>query len=148
MKRTDAFLTINPPWRGATFPTAHPRPNDGPMPFRAWESKRNRPSAAAPSEAPYDTVAIDSTVEIRDLDTDESEVYTLVHPERANILRNCISSFTPIGRALIGRRAGEVVEVAAPRGAVRIRIEKIRRPSKAKDSSRLASAARIERRNP
>ena len=137
MKRTDAFLTINLPRSGAKSPAAHSPPHGGPMPFCAWEAERDSTLAAAsPNEAPYDTVAIDSTVEIRDLDTDELEVYTLVHPDRANILLNCISSFTPIGRALIGRRAGEAVEVAAPRGAVRIRIEAIRPPSKTKNTVR------------
>jgi hypothetical protein len=135
MKRTDVFLTINPPRRGSTFATAHPPPHGGPMPFRAWGAERDH-ILAAPSEAPHDTVAIDSTVEIRDLDFDESEVYTLVHPDKANILRNRISSFTPIGRALLGRREGEVVEVAAPRGAIRIRIERIRRLSKPKTANR------------
>jgi hypothetical protein len=130
MKRTYAFATIHRLRSDARLPTAHPPPRDGGTPFRIWDAPRDGDSAAAPGDAPHEAVAINSTVEIRDLDSDELEVYTLVHPNEADILRNRISSFTPIGRALFGRCAGEVVEVAAPRGAVRIRIERVRGPSK------------------
>ena len=70
-------------------------------------------------------VTIGSTVTVRDLDTGETEVYTLAPPGQADIAHNRISSVTPIAHAVYGRRAGDEVEVAAPGGAVRLIIESI-----------------------
>lgn len=70
-------------------------------------------------------VMLGSTVEVRYLDSNEVEVYTLVHPEDADIKNNRISSFTPAGHALYGKRVGDVVEIAGPGGSVEVRIESI-----------------------
>jgi transcription elongation GreA/GreB family factor len=71
-------------------------------------------------------VAIGSTVAIRDLQSGELEVYTLVRPDEADITHNRISSFTPAGSALYGRRVGETVEIVAPGGTIHVRIESVR----------------------
>ena len=60
-----------------------------------------------------DVVAIGSSVAVRDLETNEVEVYTLVLPNRADISLNRISSLTPVAHALYGRRVGDIVEVSA-----------------------------------
>jgi transcription elongation GreA/GreB family factor len=75
-----------------------------------------------------DVVTIGSTVAVRDLESNEVDVYTLVAPNRADISANRISSLTPLAHALYGRRAGETVEVLAPAGAIHLRIESIRQP--------------------
>lgn len=74
-----------------------------------------------------DVVTIGSTVAVRDLETNEVDVYTLVAPNRADISRNRVSSLTPIAHALYGRRAGETVEVLAPAGAIHLLIVSVRR---------------------
>lgn len=74
-----------------------------------------------------DVVAIGSTFAIRDLDSNECELYLLTHPSDADITHNRISSLAPVGKALYGRRAGETVEVNAPGGTFRVRIETIER---------------------
>jgi hypothetical protein len=71
------------------------------------------------------TVAIGSTVTIRDVATGECDVYTLVPPDDADVALGRISSMTPAGRALYGCRAGEVVEIFAPGGIVRATIEEV-----------------------
>lgn len=71
------------------------------------------------------SVTIGSTVVLRDLDTSEIESYTLVRPDEVDILRNRISSFSPLGLALGGRHVGEIVEVDAPGGWVHLEIEQI-----------------------
>jgi transcription elongation factor GreA len=71
------------------------------------------------------TVAIGSTTEIRDLHSNEREVYTLTHPRDADITYNKISSLTPLAVALHGRRIGDIVEVDAPGGKFRVRIESV-----------------------
>lgn len=68
------------------------------------------------------SVGVGTTVHIRDLDSHETEFYTLTGPGEADIRQNSISTMTPIGRALYGRRPGEVVEFEAPGGLVAIEI--------------------------
>jgi transcription elongation GreA/GreB family factor len=75
-----------------------------------------------------DVVTIGSTVAVRDLESNEVDVYTLVAPNRADISANRISSLTPLAHALYGRRAGETVEVLAPAGAIHLQIESFRQP--------------------
>jgi transcription elongation factor GreA len=68
------------------------------------------------------SVGIGSTVYLRDLASHEQETYTLTGPGDADIRQNCISTMTPIGRALYGRRPGEVVEFEAPGGTIAVEI--------------------------
>ena len=73
-------------------------------------------------------VIIGSTVTVRDVDTAEVEVYTLVPPGQADIATNRISSTTPVAHAVYGRRKGDEVEVIAPGGMIRLQILSIRPP--------------------
>jgi transcription elongation GreA/GreB family factor len=76
-------------------------------------------------ETLYDKVLIGSTVEIRDLHSNEREIYTLTRPADADIALNRISSLAPLGKALYGRRTGDAVTVDAPGGVFHVRIESI-----------------------
>lgn len=67
-----------------------------------------------------------STVAVRDLESHEVDVYTLVPPNQADISSNWISSLTPVARALYGRHVGDIVDVAAPAGVIRLEIVSIR----------------------
>lgn len=73
-----------------------------------------------------DVVEIGSTVAVRDVATNEVDVYTLVPPKHADISLNRVSSLTPVAHALYGRRAGETVEVSAPGGAIALLILSVR----------------------
>lgn len=68
------------------------------------------------------SVGIGSIVHLRDLETHEKETYTLTRPGDANIRHSCISTMTPIGRAIYGRRPGEIVEFDAPSGTIAVEI--------------------------
>ena len=57
-------------------------------------------------------VRIGTTVTIKS----DDGVQAFLIEDEANLLEDVISSRCPLARALIGRRAGETVEVAAPRG--------------------------------
>lgn len=70
-------------------------------------------------------VALGSTVYIRDLKSQEQEVYTLTAPGSADIRQNHISTMSPIGRALYGRRPGDIVEFQAPGGTIGVTIEAV-----------------------
>lgn len=77
------------------------------------------------TQIPLDVVTMNSTVRVRDLEADEEETYTLVYPHEANIEANKLSVLAPVGTALLGYRAGDVVEWPVPAGVVRFRIEEV-----------------------
>jgi regulator of nucleoside diphosphate kinase len=77
------------------------------------------------AEIPPDVVTMGSTVRLRDLETGEDETYTLVYPDEADIEEDKLSVLAPVGTALLGYRAGDVVEWPVPVGVRRIRVEEV-----------------------
>jgi len=63
---------------------------------------------------PGDRVVFGSTVDLEDQDEGNVVSYQIVGPDEADIRAGRISIASPIARALIARRVGEVVEVATP----------------------------------
>lgn len=77
------------------------------------------------STLPKDQVTLLSTVEFTNLNTDRKMTYTIVSPHEMNLEEGKISLKSPIGEALMGRKAGDVVEVHAPAGTLRLRIDSV-----------------------
>jgi transcription elongation factor GreA len=71
-----------------------------------------------------DTIQIGSTVTIQDGDN-EPEVYTIVGPVEASPREGRISNESPLGRALMERRAGDRVRVDAPAGSFTVTLVKV-----------------------
>ena len=78
-----------------------------------------------PDLVPRGVVTMNSRVRVRDLKSGETETYTLVYPESANIREEKLSVLAPLGRALLGRRKGQTVTVDAPAGRRRLKVERI-----------------------
>jgi transcription elongation factor GreA len=74
------------------------------------------------SITPTGKVIFGTTVEIVNVDTDETVVYQIVGDDEANIKIGKISVSSPIARALIGKEAGDVVTVKTPGGVVEYEI--------------------------
>ena len=74
---------------------------------------------------PKSVVTMRSRVCVHDLSGDERETYTLVYPEEADIDVGKLSVLAPLGTALLGIRAGQIVKFDAPTGQRRLRVEKI-----------------------
>ena len=89
------------------------------------KSELDRRVVVASNRTPKGAVTMNSRVRVRDLETDESETYTLVFPEAADLETNRLSVLAPLGTALLGRFAGDEVEFAVPAGVRRLRIERI-----------------------
>ncbi len=70
-------------------------------------------------------VGVGDSVILRDLATNEELRYMLVGPREVDPTRGKISNASPIGRAIVGRGEGEVVEVAAPAGKLRYEVKQI-----------------------
>ena len=73
-----------------------------------------------------DTVIFGAKVTLVDEDTDEKKVYQIVGDVEADVKNGLISISSPIARALIGKSAGDSVEVAAPGGARGYEILKVK----------------------
>lgn len=69
-----------------------------------------------PSEIKSDRVVFGATVTISDLEEDEEVTYQIVGSDEADVKAGKISVMSPIARALIGKKAGEVVVVQSPKG--------------------------------
>ncbi|MER3455381.1 MAG: transcription elongation factor GreA [candidate division GAL15 bacterium] len=67
-------------------------------------------------------VTIGSRVRVRDLASGEEYEYWIVGSAEADPSQARISNESPVGRALLGRRPGEVVEVQVPAGFLRLQI--------------------------
>ena len=77
------------------------------------------------SALPTDRISLLSTVEFTNLKSGRTMTYTLVSHHEMNLEEGKLSCQSPIGKALMGRKAGEEAEVSAPAGTFRIRIDKI-----------------------
>lgn len=73
-------------------------------------------------EIDHDAVALGSQVKLVDEDEKSEEDYHIVGSQEANPMEGRISDESPLGRALVGRKAGDTVTVEAPAGAMRFRI--------------------------
>jgi len=71
-----------------------------------------------------DTVNVGSTVTIQEGDNPE-EIYTIVGPAEASPRDGRISNESPLGRALMEKRAGDTVKVDAPAGSFTVRVLKV-----------------------
>jgi len=74
---------------------------------------------------PGDRVNVGSTVTIVESDTDEEETYRIVGVQEADPTNGYISNESPIGRALLGAKEGEVVTVKTPSGGLQLTIKTI-----------------------
>jgi regulator of nucleoside diphosphate kinase len=76
-------------------------------------------------DIPPDVVTINSTLKIRDLDSGEEMVFTLVSPSNADLSQGRISLLAPVGASVVGYRSGDIVEWPVPGGLKRLKIEKV-----------------------
>ena len=74
---------------------------------------------------PKDRISLLSKVEFTNLSTGVSRCFTLVGHHEMDLEQGKLSCKSPIGLALMGRKAGEIVDVQAPAGTYRIRIDKV-----------------------
>ncbi len=73
-----------------------------------------------------DHVVFGATVRVIDLSDQSEEDYTLVGPGEEDYDNNKILTTSPIGQGLIGKKVGEVAEIAIPRGTLRLQVADIR----------------------
>ena len=70
------------------------------------------------SQIPHDRVGLGSTVMVLDVDKDEKVRYKLVTSEDVDVAKGMISTSSPIGKGLLGKKVGDTVKIQLP-GRVR-----------------------------
>ncbi len=71
-------------------------------------------------------VSLGARVRLKDMDANETVEYFIVGSAEANPAEKRLSNESPVGRAILGRKKGEVVEVSAPRGSLKFKIMDIK----------------------
>ncbi|MTK11364.1 MAG: transcription elongation factor GreA [Clostridiaceae bacterium] len=79
------------------------------------------------SEISTDIVSIGSIVKVKDYEFDEEVEYIIVGSAEADPLNNKISNESPVGRGLVGKKVGDVIEIQVPDGVSKYEILGIRR---------------------
>lgn len=70
-------------------------------------------------------ISVGSLVKVKDIEFDEINEYRLVGTVEADPMNNRISNESPVGRALLGHRAGDVIDVEVPAGIIKLEILEI-----------------------
>ncbi len=79
-----------------------------------------------PKDVPKDVVSVGTRVKVKDVDHGDVDTYEIVGSAEADPANSRLSNESPVGRALLGRKKGETVEVAVPAGAIRLKIMDIK----------------------
>jgi transcription elongation factor GreA len=93
--------------------------------IRQVQERLNEVKSIDVSKIPTDRVAYGSTVVLYDLDKDEKVTYQLVTSEESEPDAGKISTVSPIGQALMGRKEGDVVKVKTPTGVRNFEISRL-----------------------
>jgi transcription elongation factor GreA len=77
------------------------------------------------TDATADEVMLGATVRVKEVSGGDSHEFVIVGSTEADPTNNRLSNESPLGKALIGRRKGDVVDVTTPRGPRQYKIELI-----------------------
>ena len=80
-------------------------------------------------EIDLDKISIGCLVKVLDVEEDEEMEFKIVGSTEANSLDGKISNESPVGRALLGKKAGETVDVETQAGVIQYKILDIQRVS-------------------
>ena len=95
--------------------------------IRELEDKLSRARIIEHENIPRDKVYVGAKVKLLDKDTDEVLEYLMVSPPEADYAQNKLSMESPIGKALMGLKVGDVVQIKVPAGLLTYQILEISR---------------------
>ena len=67
-------------------------------------------------------ISLGCTIKVEDMETGDEELYAIVGSQEANPMECRISDDSPFGKALLGHKVGDIVEVEAPIGVLKYKI--------------------------
>ena len=77
-------------------------------------------------EISKDAVSVGAHVRLRDMQANKTFEYHIVGSAEADPTANKLSNESPVGKAIMGHKKGDVVEVTAPRGSLKFKILEIK----------------------
>lgn len=86
------------------------------------EDTMSRAKVISKKDITDEHVSIYTTVKLKDLDKNIEKEFTLVSNQESNFQENKISTISPVGNALLGKKVGEKVEIKVPAGLLRFKI--------------------------
>jgi len=92
------------------------------MKINKIENILSRVKVLAPEDMPDGKVFVLANVKVKDITNKEEITYTLVSPEEADFEQDKISVVSPIGKALLGKKVGDCIEVDVPIGKMKYKI--------------------------
>jgi transcription elongation factor GreA len=87
-----------------------------------YEERLKSARVVSPKELEDGIVGVGSRVKLEDVDANETVDYVMVGSAEADPENNKLSNESPVGQAIMGRKKGETVHVAAPRGKLEFKI--------------------------
>ena len=91
------------------------------------ENKLRHAKIINEKEIDTETVQIGNLVKVHDKEFDEDIEYTIVGSTEVNLAENKISNESPLGKALLGAKKGDTVDVHAPAGIMKYKILDIKK---------------------
>lgn len=85
----------------------------------------DRATIVPSDKIPPQIITMHSRARLKDMDSGEEMVYTLVFPDEADAAANKVSILAPVGTAMIGCKAGDTVTWLVPAGTRRLKVMKI-----------------------
>jgi len=79
------------------------------------------------SEVDTESVQVGNIVKVRDMEFKEDEEYTIVGTTEVDLSMNKISNESPIAKALLGKKVGDVAQFEAPAGMIKLKILEIKK---------------------
>jgi len=119
--RAEGDLSENAEYHGA-------RESQGMMEARinVLRDKLSRAMLIDTSQLPKDEIGFGSTVRVKDLDFDDEEEFVLVGAGEEDYDNGKILYTSPLAQGLVGKKAGDRVEIEVPRGTLKFEILEIR----------------------
>jgi regulator of nucleoside diphosphate kinase len=93
--------------------------------LKALTQELRRAVIVDPKDVFNDVITMNSRAEMRDLESGETDAFTLVFPSEANIDEEKISVLAPIGAGMLGYRVGDEFEWNVPGGSRRMKVTKV-----------------------
>lgn len=78
------------------------------------------------TKIPHDAVGLGSTVVVYDLKSENEVSYRLVTSEEADVANGAISTTSPIGRGLLGKKVGDTAQIRTPAGGKEFEILRLK----------------------
>ena len=97
--------------------------------IEALEKLLKNAEVVVEDEIELDKISVGCKVKLLDVEEDEEMEFKIVGSTEANSLQNKISNESPVGRALLGRKAGDTVDVETQAGVIQYKILEIQRVS-------------------